>query len=274
MHHRLIPFIASFLLMCGAVVAATVNAVLFVGDSNGVGRPDNLPAEAALQGVQTGIQYYAEVDRVTENNNLWDDLQPRSNTSWSVELSCLSNANASATVYGIKYAYGSQRLGDHYHPDTGAKYAGMTQAVNDAIAQMVSNGTTIAITDIYVALGANDSLVESHADAFGSNLIYFASEIRSDLGIPSARIHIPQTPTNFYPTYVPEVRTGKVAAVAAVSNMFLMGTDDLAIQSDNIHYEEASYVTIGERLATNLQATAATVAAESGGGTSFIMLIL
>jgi len=230
---------------------------IVAGQSNATGRgdPDALPADYKLD--YPAVQLAAQIDcddtypdPCTSEATEWGDLAPRL-TQHGVELSFgrALQARGGRDVYILQCGTGGTGMVS-WEPDrvVGARlYQRMFEFLAARQAELRPINSVRALIWIQ---GEADAKNVNHAAWYESRLTEFIAAVRADirdaLPVVLTQLHAEAD----YP-YCDVVRAAQVAIAADDDLVTLINNDDLTL-TDGAHYDSASYVTMGERIAAAL----------------------
>lgn len=273
----------------GFAQTADIDVFILAGQSNmsGYGRVDQLGAPynakqddvlfwwgAAMQEIEPGITY------TTANHYHWHDLQAgrgiRGKPNFGPELSFgrkLADEMPGRRIAVIKHALGGTNLAYDWNPDPNVprlypQYDLFKNEVHNAIGELKAAGFNPIIRAMGWMQGESDALAASTFNAgnpntYQANLQGLIAAVREEFDMPEMQFIIgriqneqPDAPHNAV------VRAAQVQVGESVQNADWIDTDDLALFSDRLHYNNEGLIDLGERFA---EAYLATVPEPAGG---------
>jgi hypothetical protein len=168
----------------------------------------------------------------------------------------ITMANKFKAQYGniaiIKCAYGGSDLASDWKPDaaTGNKmFSVMKSQVNNALHILDSLGIPYKIKAFFWIQGEADAASNAYSLAYLNNLKSFIQAIRQEFNNPDLPFLISRLPSFQRTTYLSRVREAQVRVCDSVSNTYWLNTDDLINCGDYTHFNSASVLKLGIRLA-------------------------
>ncbi len=232
--------------------------VILIGQSNAVGVGAISAAPSEYQGAIDGAQIWngsAFVNLVAGTTN-----QAADSLTFGPELSLaksLRQSTGSSRVLMVKHAVSNTSLNVDWLPTSGTQYTAMITKINAAIATLPAK--TFYIAGFVWVQGENDALSASATPSnnYQTNLTSLINNLRSTYGqysaatIPFVAVQLGMLDRNLY-YYQDNVRHAQIQTQAALSNVKIAQTDDLAYNADVIHYNATAQVSIGTRAAAQL----------------------
>lgn len=258
--------------------AESVRLYILAGQSNAVGSgADAMQLPAPLQAPRADIRFWYEVGplyaksapayRLT-SGGAFAPLAPQEDLpglTFDTSPGCGPEITLGRALadrgYGpvaiVKFAFNGANIPWDWHPDVPDTLFGQCVAVvNTAVADLVGDGHTVAVSGVFWMQGESDAGVTEFADAYNVNLCYVIERFRLDLGEPDlpfvmGRIHegIWQSPYNITPANLATVRSAQIARAMAESSTAIVNTDDLPLNADWIHFPADGQRALGERFA-------------------------
>ena len=249
--------------MSSAVPPDRKRIYLLGGQSNMVGVGLNTELPAQLQLPQPNVQIYAagQVDPCDANS--WGDLRPGlgfNEYCFGPEITFGRDMDAEQPGDGIiliKYSVGGTSLWSDWHapdinyPNGGPQYEAFMNTVTTALGEL-SLGYDPNIVGMIWMQGESDSSDLERAQAYEQNLTNLIQSIRSDLGVPNMPFVIGQISNQYGYTYGSIVQQAQYNVSQTLPNTALVITEDLTLNSDNIHYDAAGQIALGTRFAEKL----------------------
>ncbi len=161
-----------------------------------------------------------------------------------------------ADVAVFKVAINATSLAIDWDIDTpGSLYEQMVDILNEALTALADLGHTGVPAGCFWMQGEWDALTASYAAAYEGNLAAFIAALRAACGDPALpfivgrlNAHIEECPYFTFP-YLDVVRAAQAAITTSVPRTALVDTDDLPLNSDNLHFTAAGQLGLGERFA-------------------------
>jgi len=226
--------------LCLLTVALSASEALttyiLAGQSNMLGRANTSELQASLQ------QPYDKA--LVFDRGKWVAFKPGNQFGPEVTFVRAMAANGRA-IGVIKQAKGATSLAVDWKACAGEQYLGLIRKVTEARASR-----KIRLAGLIWAQGEADSKSPENASAYGDRLAEFIQRLRADLDTPG----LPVVALRVNPPYphVEGVRTAieqtKLAHYAWIDG------DDLEKAKDNIHYNVAGQLVLGDRFAKSLMA--------------------
>lgn len=119
--------------------------------------------------------------------------------------------------------------------------------------------TGLDLSDVYFVQGQQDATTAATADAYGANLADFLDQARAAWGTPATNFIIAEVSDTSGLPYATAVRSGEASAVAQDPRAVLISDLGLTYQADDLHLTGAGEVTLGERMASAVDARDARV---------------
>lgn len=154
----------------------------------------------------------------------------------------------------IKVGFFGTTLADDWNPEAtegNRLYATLRSEIVRALDGLAAAGRPFRIAGFFWMQGETDAASETHADAYEANLQAFITRVRRDLatpGLPFILGRIGPPPPKGYP-FQARVRAAQDAVAAASPGTAIVGTDDLARDTDGIHLLASGVIALGERWA-------------------------
>ena len=154
----------------------------------------------------------------------------------------------------IKHGRGATNLAEEWAPDatSGRRlYQDFLAQVRTAFASFTARGVKFEVCALVWSQGEADSTERKWADAYERNLTEFFARVRRDLNLPGLPVLVALTgdgrmnPRMLFPEVV---RRAQRDVVARDPHAALVSGDDLTLL-DHTHYDVASQLALGERLA-------------------------
>jgi hypothetical protein len=237
------------LLLAGASIcqAGTTKVFLLSGQSNMVGWSSNSGLPSELQQSRPDIQIYC--------GGGWTYLRPGLGGSidcFGPEITLcrdIIDAHPSEDIVFVKYAISGTSLWNDWRATDGVQYINFMNAVDNALLSV----SEPEIVGMLWMQGESDAYPPhstlEHAQEYQQNLTNFIQHVRTDLGIPDLPIVIGRISQSSVWTWGDIVRQAQVNVSQTVPNTAIFTTDDLPLQSDNMHYNANGTMTLGRRFA-------------------------
>lgn len=192
----------------------------------------------------------------------------------------ISMANKLKAYYGdaaiIKCAYGGSDLASDWKPNssTGNKmFSVLRGQVNNALHILDSIGVLYKIKAFFWIQGEADAANNAYSLAYLNNLKNFIKAVRQVYNNPDLPFIISRLPSFQRTTYLSRVREAQVSVCDSVSHTYWLNTDDLINCGDNTHFNSASILKLGTRLAELLINSSANIVENTGSEVSEYALI-
>lgn len=233
---RFIISTALYLLTVAPSASDSLTTYILAGQSNMLGRASTSELEASLQ------QPYDKA--LVFDRGKWVVFKP--GNQFGPEVTFVRSMTTNGRAIGvIKHAEGATSLAKDWKAGSGEQYLSLVRKVTEARASR-----KIRLAGLIWAQGEADSKSPENASAYGDRLAEFIQRLRADLGTPE----LPIVALRVNPPYphVEGVRTAieqtKLAHYAWIDG------DDLVKAKDNLHYNVAGQLVLGDRFAKSLMA--------------------
>jgi len=227
-------------------VAAPIDVFMFAGQSNAVGALGAYGLPPELVCPETVPFFYS----VTNGETLLEGKGPLS-TIWSTGGPELSFAHAmyekGRRIAVVKVAANGTALDRDWSPPRASGWGQkLVERTQDALAALIAAGNQPRISGLIWIQGEADAGRLESASNYGRNLSGLITTLRTSL-------------LSKFPVYLSELHAGAAVAygqrvrdeqerVGAVPGYHLIDVDDLTIL-DGLHYDQASSIALGERIA-------------------------
>lgn len=222
------------------------NVVLLGGQSNMDGRAatSGLPTSPVdLQQPQTDVLLY-------EGGNL-RNLQPGSGSDFGPEITfgrTVADGQPTNNFALIKYAVGGTDLNNDWDPTSVGTYTSFRNTVTNGLTALTNAGHTYEITGMLWTQGERDAKTGRTTAQYEADLNEFIGDIRTrygaDLPFFISRLSINQT--NITSAQLGEIRPAQDNVAATDPSAFLIDTDAMGLKSDNLHFDAAGQIALGE----------------------------
>jgi len=276
--------ILSFLLPAALAQAAGINVDVFLlgGQSNAGGRGviSELPDTSVLYNPGIMLYHSASINS-GQPAYQWTTLRPAPNAAgyFGPEIGF---GNRMAELYPdrqiaiIKHAVGGTSLGADWNPGVnssdishfGPQYTIFVETVNSGINTLIAQGYTPVIRGMLWQQGERDARYSAQGPVYDRNLSHFIKRVRAQFNAPSMPFLfgqvLPVALAGY--DYRDQVRQGQLNVdqdsghIFATDGARLVLTDDLPMNSDNLHISAAGQIELGTRFA---HATGSVVAANA-----------
>lgn len=238
-----------WLLLFSAAVssqAATIRVFLLGGQSNmfGRGATSGLPTE--LQSPQSDVLFY-------EGGTL-RDLQPGSGSDFGPEITFgrqLADTFTAESFGLIKYARGGTSLSDDWDPDTGSDYTTFTNTVTDGLAAITAQGHDYEIAGMLWTQGERDAKLGRTSAQYEADLAGFVADVRTRYGndLPFLLSRLSSGQTDITTAQLTEIRSAQENFTISDPKSWMIDTDGMGIQSDELHFNADGQISLGESFA-------------------------
>lgn len=199
----------------------------------------------------------------------WIDLQPRQFGSFGPELSSgrvMADTDPLEKIAMFKYAKGGTALCDAWNPAGGPQWTIFVSNLNIAMIQLEAAGFEPSIKGMIWMQGESDP-ARGCAPEYEVNLRNFIMAVRVLVGDPDLPIAIGEVDDSNWPSEG-AVQAAQLTIASEDRNAGFVMTSDLQFNSDNIHYDTASQLTLGERFAAEMSRIQALLPSDlDGNGT-------
>lgn len=266
---RFCPLFAgvAFFLFVPAIQADTIKVYFIGGQSNGDGRGAVADLPEALKTPQSDVLYYFHTEgsgkaldstlttlrpNTTENNNQFGPEIGMGRT-----LADYYSGDPTIKIAILKYANGGTSLNSHWKANgnatttgDGVDYRAFQTTINGGLAalQAAYPGDTIQLSGMAWMQGESDTS-EPHVSNYAANLTTFISDLRLTYGadIPFAIGRLPDFREN--PVALAKMRTAQESVAALGPLNLLVSTDGFGQNGDNIHFNAAGQLLLGQGFA-------------------------
>ena len=178
----------------------------------------------------------------------------------------LKDLQSESNIAIIKYAMTGSSLekglrnegaGDWYSGDLSPNnpYEGIrykifkNSAVLPALQAITSRGDSYSVEALFWMQGETDAGNSNAANNYEANLKELINNLRKDFNSPDMKFFTGVLRARIERTYLNTVRTAMQNVADTESNVYLVNTDDLALNEDNLHFSSAGLEQLGERFA-------------------------
>lgn len=243
------------------------NIVIFAGQSNATDQGASSALTAAQQGVMTWARSFKKTADDTANSGRWYNYATGVNsmatqaTAGKFGSACTMADRLFYThgkvAFSINTAIGNTRLSNLAGAPNWSS-AITTSYYNRCINTLVLPSINLLPTPNYKiaayfwSQGESDAAVLAQANEYQANLIAFIAKVRLDLSLPNLPFIISRLKTTLNPTSYPYASTVIAAqdyVIANIANTYILNNETETYLADLVHYTDASYISIGNRLA-------------------------
>ncbi|MFK7790392.1 MAG: sialate O-acetylesterase, partial [Phycisphaeraceae bacterium] len=204
---------------------------------------------ANLQNPQADVQFY-------EGGSL-RVLQPGSGTDFGPEITfgrTIADEFGDDNFALIKYAVGASDLANDWDPNTGSQYSSFQSTVTNGITALTTGanaGNTYEIVGMLWTQGERDARTGRTATQYQADLKGFIAGVRDDYGsdLPFFYSRLSSGQTDLSAGQLSAIRTAQDNVAAGDANAYLSDTDGMSIKSDNLHFDAAGQIALGEAFA-------------------------
>ena len=236
-------------LSAGSVEATPLAVFLLGGQSNmrGVGSARDLPD--VLRGPHDDILFYFGSTLTT--------LRPGSGSEFGPEISfgrSIADAFPRDTIALIKYAVGGTNLEHDWDPASGRTYSTFRESVSDGLQALTDAGYTTEIAGMLWTQGERDVVIGT-TDRYEENLTEFIADVRSRYGeeLPFFISQLSFGQTNLVArasqSALDQLRQAQANVAAVDPDTYLIVTDTFSLLSDDLHFDAAGQIALGEAFA-------------------------
>jgi len=235
---------AVFLLLASSVQAATVSVFLLGGQSNMDGRGDEAGLPVELQNPQADVLFY--------HGSALTTLRPGSGTDFGPEVSfgrSVADTFPSEMFCLIKHAQGGTDLHSDWDPTSGSVYTAFRNTVTAGLAALTSSGHTYEVVGMLWTQGERDAKDDRTTAQYQADLNEFIADVRSRYGpeLPFFLSRLSSGQTSISSSRLGEIRAAQENVAAADARAWLINTDDIGVEADNLHFNAAGQIALGER---------------------------
>ncbi|MFN3168052.1 MAG: sialate O-acetylesterase, partial [Phycisphaeraceae bacterium] len=226
-----------------------IKVFLLAGQSNMDGRApaSGLPTNPVnLQLPQADILFY-------EGGNL-RTLRPDSGTDFGPEITfgrSIADEMAGDAFGLIKYGVGGTDLHNDWDPATGGTYNTFRNIVTNGLNALAGAGHTYEIVGMLWTQGERDAKTNRTTAQYEFDLNEFIADIRTNYGadLPFLLSRLSSGQTNINPTQLSSIRTAQQNVADNDPLAFMIDTDGFGIKGDNLHFNAAGQIALGEAFA-------------------------
>lgn len=239
----------------------TNKVITLLGQSNAVGRVDNSLLPSEYSGWQHSVKIYDDnaTNRYSSlnvglNNNQFDDPT----TDYGIEPFFSNFFSSRRDIYLMKCTKGATYLANNGGTNTWANgvSGGMFSTFKNTVKVrsetfMSGRGKLYSYPVVIWIQGEADSLNQTYANAYESNLNQFITDVNTELGANPTWLIVQLSANTTDPNlvYKNTIRTAQANVVAAdTAKRKLITTDDLTFQGDGVHINAAGMKVLGDRI--------------------------
>lgn len=241
--------------------AETVRVFLLAGQSNMEGLGQNSQLSGALAAPLPGVKIWR--DDVGAGRG-FVDLEPGfgsgtgrtgGGSRFGPELGFghrLAEAFPGETIYLVKYAVGGTNLHEQWNPETGAHFETFAEVTSRALGELDSLGVDFTLEAMLWTQGERDTRFVNMADAYEENLPAFIEAVRIDQHAPEMPFFLSRLSsqqTDLPAATLATVRAAQQATAAADPLAIMIDTDAFGMGTDNLHFNTAGMLALGEAFA-------------------------
>ena len=239
--------LAASILIAIPAQADHVKVFLLGGQSNMVGygvSTSGLPTSPVnLQEPQDDVLFYYGSALTT--------LRPGSGSAFGPEVTfgrTVADAVPSDTFCLIKSAASGTSLASSWDPTTGATYTAFRNKVSDGLAALSAAGHTHEIVGMLWTQGERDAKDNVTTAQYEFDLNEFIADIRTRYGanLPFFLSRLSSGQTNLTNAQLTEIRAAQENVAASDPKAWMIDTDAMALQGDNLHFTAAGQIALGE----------------------------
>lgn len=226
--------------------AKHVKVILLGGQSNMDGRGDADDLPKTLQDPQGNVLFYYR-----DKNASLTTLRPGSGADFGPELSfgrTIAGALPSQNFALIKHAVSGTDLHGDWDPATGDAYSGFQDTVADGLAALTEAGHTYEIAGMLWTQGERDGKDGRTTAQYESDLNAFIGDVRTKYGadLPFFLSRLSNGQTDIPANRLAQIRAAQDNVAESDSNAYLIDTDGLKLKPDDLHFDAAGQVKLGE----------------------------
>ena len=227
---------------------------LVAGQSNAAGWNTSASGLPVSLRTQTDIRFFNGPD------GSWGNLVTGSgnrSTSFGPEMTLgrtLADENPNRNIAIVKYAVGGANLNVQWNPISAEPnlYDEFVTTINNAIAAIPA-GDSHAFKGMIWMQGETDAAFTDMTAAYETNLTNLISQVRQDVGVADLPFSIGQLGAVPGRDGMGTIQSVQAEVAARDSNVSLVITSALALQSDNLHFTNAAQQELGIQFAAGLQ---------------------
>ncbi|MFT5585107.1 MAG: hypothetical protein ACI9VR_002695 [Cognaticolwellia sp.] len=166
----------------------------------------------------------------------------------------------------IKHAVGGTDLAECWYPGEarddpgrGPCYRGFVETLDAGLAELDAQGVDYEIGGMVWMQGESDAYNQSFSNVYQSNMERFIERVRQDVETPEMPFAMGQIDCPTCP-WRDTVRQAQTDVAAGSDTIFVVATDDLPQNLDNLHFDASGQRTLGRRLGEALLGSATQVA--------------
>lgn len=229
---------------------AVLPVYLLAGQSNMVGQGDATQLTSPLSEAQGDIMAWTS-DAVGFSPLRWGG--GNSPTMFGPELSfgrAVADDDPNAHFVIVKYAVNGTNLAFDWSP-SGPVWAGFIASLSTAAQRLDSLGIAYEVRGLLWMQGESDALDPAMADTYAGNLQAFIDNLRVTLATPQLPVFVGRLratmPSPFDSAL--SVRTAQENVASLDPNVHIVDTDPLSLWPDEVHYDTAGQIELGQRFA-------------------------
>ncbi len=248
-----------------------VPVFLMTGQSNMAGTPTGSDFPSEHRSSISGVSYYkGSIDGNGVSGALTTSVPYSSSANYGPELlfaKTLKAAHPSKPFAIVKYARGNRSLVVDFKADgttatsnDGPEYVIWQNFANEGLQALRAANPNVnyVVSGFLWTQGENDSFVNRSASQYESDLTTFIADVRANHGdIPFFFSRLSAQQTALGTSSRNAIRSGQDAVAANVAKTYLINTDGFGILSDNLHFNAAGQVSLGQAYANSVSSSGA-----------------
>ena len=236
---------ASLLGLTAPMHADHVKVILLGGQSNMDGRGDSDDLPEGLKSPQKDVLFYYR------GNASLTTLRPGSGRDFGPELQfgrTIADKFASDNFALIKHAVGGTDLHTDWDPSGGETYGEFRDTVKDGLAALTDAGHTYEIVGMLWTQGERDGKDGRTTAQYEADLNAFIGDVRARYGedLPFFLSRLSSGQTDVPANGLAQIRAAQNNVAANDSNAYLIDTDGFGLKGDDLHFDAAGQVKLGQ----------------------------
>ncbi|MEM9345947.1 MAG: sialate O-acetylesterase [Planctomycetota bacterium] len=236
---------AFFMGLTPSIHADHVKVILLGGQSNMDGRGGSGGLPQALKSPQNDVRFYYR------GNPSLTTLRPGSGDDFGPEVQFGRNVAdefSSDNFALIKHAVGGTDLDTDWAPNNGGTYNAFRNTVNAGLTALTDAGHTYEIVGMLWAQGETDAKDGRTTAQYEADLNAFIGDIRTRYGedLPFFLSRLSSGQTDVPANGLTQIRAAQNNVAANDSNAYLIDTDGFGLKDDDLHFNAAGQVELGE----------------------------
>lgn len=236
---------ASLLGVTTSMHADHVKVFLLGGQSNMDGRGDSDELPQGLRSPQNDVLFYYR------SNASLTTLRPGSGSDFGPEVQfgrTIADEFSTDNFALIKHAVGGTNLHTDWDPANGETYSAFQDTVKDGLEALTDAGHTYEIVGMLWTQGERDGKDGRTTAQYEADLNDFIGDIRTNYGedLPFFLSRLSSGQTDIRADRLAQIRAAQNNVAAGDSKTYLIDTDGFKLKDDNLHFDAAGQLELGE----------------------------